>query len=117
MPRSCAFPPGYCKREANRSTAQLSDGGLFLPRGVAALADQVICENRRSAPGRVVPKATVAQGLASDTPQPVDQCPNSIHFAFIASISVFWANAGTVSLATKAITRAILRITHAPDLR
>src|SRR5260221_7413605 len=36
----------------------------------------------------------------------------SIHFAFTASMSAFWANAGAISAATKAITGAILRMTH-----
>src|SRR5262249_32780890 len=36
----------------------------------------------------------------------------SIHFAFTASISAFWANAGKISPTTKAIASAIVRMTH-----
>src|SRR5262249_25387364 len=46
------------------------------------------------------------------TPAKSPLLKKSIHFAFTASISVFWANAGKISPTTKAIASAIVRMTH-----
>src|SRR5262245_7756806 len=53
----------------------------------------------------------VASSAYSDaTPAKSPLLKKSIHFAFTASISAFWANAGALSAARKAITAAILRM-------
>jgi len=55
----------------------------------------------------------VASSAYSDaTPAKSPLLKNSIHFEFTASISAFWANAGAMSAAIKAIVGAMLRMTH-----
>src|SRR5713226_9491700 len=59
----------------------------------------------------------VASSVESDAmPAKSPLLKKSIHFAFTASMSAFWANAGAISAATKAITGAILRMTHGSRL-
>jgi hypothetical protein len=51
------------------------------------------------------------RGPANDAGE-ITLLKKSIHFAFTASISAFWANAGAMSATTKAIIGAILRMSH-----
>src|SRR5262249_6364772 len=102
LSRAAEGPSGLTSRVVNFGSLTCS-AILFHSASIAALPFAML------EPGG----NAVASAAESDAPHAKSPLlKNSTHFAFTASISDCWANAGTVSPTTKTIASAILRMTH-----